>query len=115
MYKVCFSTVLFALLVAGYASARPGSSLTRSVSQQGQQKPGDSAGSASVSDAKPAKKEDCGCEVKQPPDVLAIVNGVRVSTNEVEEPIKANVEEIENQIVALRKRQLDLEIGSVLL
>src|SRR5436305_10040920 len=61
------------------------------------------------------KEADCGCEVKAPPDVLAIVNGVRVMIKDVDEPIKDRILELQNQVILARKHQLDVEINALLL
>ncbi|MDT7604900.1 MAG: hypothetical protein QOF61_2897, partial [Acidobacteriota bacterium] len=62
-----------------------------------------------------AKADDCGCETETPPDVLAIVNGVRVTSKEIEEPIKDKVQQLQQSVADARKRELDLQINSVLL
>lgn len=63
----------------------------------------------------PEKKEaDCGCD-KAPPDVFATVNGVKIASKDVDEPIKDRILELQNQVVAARKQQLDFEINSRLL
>jgi len=66
--------------------------------------------------AKPTNKKDadCGCESQVPP-VLAIVNGVKIMIQDVDEPIKDRVTPLQNQVIEARKRQLDLEINSRLL
>lgn len=61
------------------------------------------------------KAEDCGCEVKVPLDVLAVVNGVKIAIKDVDEPLDAKVKELQNQVIEARKLQLDLEINSRLL
>jgi len=73
--------------------------------------------SAAPQPSKPADKKeaDCGCEVKAPPDVLAIVNGVNVAIKDVDEPIKDSVQELQNQVIEARKRQLDVQINARLL
>jgi hypothetical protein len=40
-------------------------------------------------DRKP--EDDCGCEIKAMPDVLAVVNGVRITTKEIDKLIKEGV------------------------
>jgi protein-disulfide isomerase len=62
------------------------------------------------------KKEDCGCDVKSPsPDVMAIVNGIKISPKEVEDPVKDRVKELQTSVIEARKRQLDVLINSKLL
>ncbi len=59
--------------------------------------------------------EDCGCEVKDATDVLAVVNGVKVSNNEIEEQTRESVGSIKRQVVEARKREIDLQINTRLL
>ncbi|MEA2176622.1 MAG: hypothetical protein QOD00_4214 [Blastocatellia bacterium] len=61
------------------------------------------------------EEEDCGCEVKNIPDTLAVVNGVKITRQEVEPQIRARVAELQRQVVVARKRELDLQINSRLL
>jgi protein-disulfide isomerase len=61
------------------------------------------------------KADDCGCESEAPPDVVAIVNGVRVSSKEIDEPIKGKIQELQQGVVDARKHELDLQINSMLL
>jgi protein-disulfide isomerase len=70
-----------------------------------------------VESSKPAEKKDpdCGCEVKAPPDVLAVVNGVNIGIKDVDEPIKDRIQQLQNQVVEARKHQVDIEINSRLL
>jgi protein-disulfide isomerase len=67
--------------------------------------------------AKPVPKadDDCGCEVKTPSDVLAMVNGVKISPKEVDESIKKQIDDLEKQVIDARKHELDLEINTRLL
>ena len=60
------------------------------------------------------KAEDCGCEMAAP-DVLAIVNGVKISGREIDEQIKEELEAIKGQVIEARRRELDLQINSKLL
>lgn len=82
-------------------------------------KPGrsDSAQSATAVKAKPAaeKEADCGCEVKVPSNLLAIVNGVNVELKDVDDLIKERVQPLQNQVIEARSRQLDVEINARLL
>jgi protein-disulfide isomerase len=67
--------------------------------------------------AKPVPKpdDDCGCDVKTPTDVLAVVNGVKISPKEVDESIKKQIDDLQNQVIQARKHELDLEINTRLL
>ncbi|HWP44303.1 MAG TPA: thioredoxin domain-containing protein [Blastocatellia bacterium] len=74
--------------------------------------------SASTQAQKPAaekKGEDCGCNGQIPADALAVVNGVKISPQEIDDKIKDQIKQIEDQVVEARKRALDLQINTVLL
>jgi protein-disulfide isomerase len=75
------------------------------------------AQSAAPQAAKPAaqKDADCGCEVKAPQDVLAVVNGVKITVKDVDEPLKDRVQELQKQVIEARKAQLEAEINTRLL
>jgi hypothetical protein len=63
--------------------------------------------------ADPAKEEeDCGCEVKDASDVLAIVNGVKVSNKEIEAQTSGGVGSLKRQVVEARRRELELQINT---
>ena len=66
--------------------------------------------------AKPAaKKENCGCEPKTPlPEVIATVNGVKISSKEIDDAIKPKIEELQNSVIEARKRELDIQINTKL-
>jgi protein-disulfide isomerase len=64
----------------------------------------------------PAKKDDeCGCEVKLPEGRAAIVNGVKVTIDEIDEPIKNKIKELQQQIIETRKTEVDTLINARLL
>jgi protein-disulfide isomerase len=73
--------------------------------------------SAETQPSKPVEKkpEDCGCEAKTPPDVLATVGGVKILVKDVDESINDRIKELQGQVIEARKRQLELEINSRLL
>ena len=77
--------------------------------------------SKAAASAKPAtptvadRKPDCGCDGEAQPDVLAVVNGVRVTTKDVDDLIKAQTTKLQQQVIEARKRELDLQINSRLL
>ncbi len=82
----------------------------------GQQKAKQEATPTPASQSKPEKKEaDCGCEAKAPPDVFAIVSGVKIVEKDVDDSINGRIKELQSQVIEARKRQLDLEINSRLL
>ncbi len=66
---------------------------------------------------KPAEKkdEDCGCDADAPADAWATVNGVKITREEIDAPMKSQIEELEKQIVEARSRELALQINTRLL
>jgi protein-disulfide isomerase len=80
-----------------------------------QQKAADAAEADSQSKGSEKPKDaDCGCD-KAPPDVFATVNGIKIASKDVDEPIKDRLQELQNQVIEARKAQLDFEINSRLL
>lgn len=100
------------MVVAGIAQTKAGTTLGRSQSATAQ---GAKPGQASQAKPPDKKEADCGCDAKAQPDVLAIVNGVKVASKDVDEPLKDRIQELQNQVIDARKRQLDLEINTRLL
>ena len=68
-------------------------------------------GSPTASKAPKKAEEDCGCDASAPPGVIAFVNGVKITTNEVYDPIKDNVQMLQNQIAEGRNRELQVQIA----
>jgi protein-disulfide isomerase len=63
----------------------------------------------------PLTTEDCACESQVLPDALAIVNGVRITRQDIEKGTGDAVIQIQRQLIEARKRELDLQINSKLL
>jgi len=62
------------------------------------------------------KNEDCGCEAPGTAgDVAAIVNGIKITTKEIDDQIKDEKAELQKQVVQARRRELNLQINSRLL
>ena len=61
------------------------------------------------------KDEDCGCEAQALPDVLGMVNGVKITSSDIGAEVKQRIRELQQQVVEARKRELDLQINSKLL
>ncbi len=59
--------------------------------------------------------DDCACESQALPATLAIVNGVSISTRDIEKATGDSVRSLQRQVVEARKRELDLLINSKLL
>jgi protein-disulfide isomerase len=49
------------------------------------------------------------------PEVLAVVNGVKITSREIDEPIRQQVEQLQQEVTDARKREVDLQINSMLL
>lgn len=62
-----------------------------------------------------AQTTDCGCEDKPLPDVLGVVNGVKITKQDLSAETRKRVEELQQQVVEARQRELDLQIDSLLL
>lgn len=63
----------------------------------------------------PAAPVDCACESQVLPETLAIVNGVKITKNDLKKATVDSVEQLQRQVVEARKRELDLMINSKLL
>jgi len=60
------------------------------------------------------KEEDCACEWQVLPEVLATVNGIRVTRKDIEDQTTEQIDRLKRQIIEARKRELDLQINSKL-
>jgi protein-disulfide isomerase len=65
--------------------------------------------------AAPASAVDCACEGEPLPEVVAVVNGVRITKQEVESRIAPQIAELRKSVIDARARELDLQINSRLL
>ena len=62
-----------------------------------------------------AQTVDCGCEDKPLPEILGVVNGVKITKQDLSPETRARVEELQRQVIDARQRELDLQIDSILL
>ena len=62
-----------------------------------------------------ALAQDCGCESKPLPEVLSIVNGVKITAKDLDADTQSRITELKRQVVEARKAELDLQINSKLL
>lgn len=58
---------------------------------------------------------DCGCEDKPLPEIVATVNGIRISKLDISEETRQRIASLQQQVIEARKRELDLQINSLLL
>jgi hypothetical protein len=61
------------------------------------------------------KAEDCGCEGKPLPEVLASAGGVKITKQDISTDTQRRIEELRRQVTEGRRRELDLQINSRLL
>src|SRR5262249_46527299 len=78
------------------------------------------AQSSQTSPATPDKKddkkaEDCGCDSKTPPDVLAVVNTVKINLKEIDEPLNQQLADLRKEVTEARKREPAVQINTRLL
>jgi hypothetical protein len=59
--------------------------------------------------------EECACESQVLPSILATVNGVTITSRDIEKATGERVRNLQKQVVEARKRELDLQINSKLL
>ncbi len=62
-----------------------------------------------------AQVADCGCEDKPLPEVLGVVNGVKITKQDLSPETRARVEELQRKVIEARARELDLQIDTMLL
>ena len=62
-----------------------------------------------------AQVADCGCEDKPLPDVLGVVNGVKITKQDLSPETRTRVDQLQKQVIDARQRELDLQIDSLLL
>src|SRR5688572_2330073 len=62
-----------------------------------------------------AQTVDCGCEDKPLPEIIGVVNGVKITKQDLSPETRARVEQLQREVVEARARELDLQIDSMLL
>jgi len=62
-----------------------------------------------------AQASDCGCEDKPLPEILGVVNGVKITKEDLGPETRSRVEQLQRQVVDARARELDIQIDSMLL
>jgi len=58
---------------------------------------------------------ECGCEDKLLSDVLGVVNGVKITKQDLSPQTRVRVEQLQREVIEARQRELDLQIDSILL
>lgn len=65
--------------------------------------------------AAPAVFDECGCEPRALPEVLAVVNGIEIRQSDMDAQAQREIEELKREVVEARERELDLQINAILL
>jgi protein-disulfide isomerase len=65
--------------------------------------------------ATPSPSAECGCEAGPLPEVLATVNGVKITRADLSPEAQQRVAQLQQEVVEARQRELDLQINSILL
>ena len=60
-------------------------------------------------------QESCGCEAGAVPNVLAVVNGTRITSQDFSEQTQQRVRQLQQQVIDARRGELNLQINSILL
>src|ERR1041385_2234924 len=55
----------------------------------------------------PPRVDDCACESQSLAETLAVVNGVKISTNDIRKATVDSVSQLQQQVIDARKRELD--------
>jgi len=71
--------------------------------------------SAPATVAAAAGAEDCGCEAAPLPEVLATLNGIKITRQDISPEVQQRIAQLQQQVVEARQRELDLQINSKLL
>jgi protein-disulfide isomerase len=71
--------------------------------------------SAAPAQSQPDPAKECGCEAGPLPDVLATVGDVRVTQADISPEVSKRVADLQRQVVEARRRELDLQINTILL
>ncbi|HEX8160641.1 MAG TPA: thioredoxin domain-containing protein [Pyrinomonadaceae bacterium] len=112
----CAAPAAFAQRPAAGAPARPAATpAPRSTPRTPAPSAAGTSPAPAAAAATPAAEEDCGCDPEPPPEVLGVVNGVRIGTKEVDQAIDIRIRELRQNVVEARKRELNLQINSILL
>src|SRR5688572_811652 len=59
--------------------------------------------------------DDCGCEDKRLSDILGVVNGVKITKHDLSPETRTRIEQLQREVIDARKRELDLQIDTLLL
>ncbi len=114
--------LLFGLLLMFVAGAPVAAQTVKQTGAPAPQKPVEAQASPANSLASPSARaprveagSECGCEDKPLSDVLGVVNGVKITKQDLSPETRARVEQLQREVIEARQRELDLQIDSILL
>ncbi len=115
--KRLFSFLLLALLACAapaFAQRRPAAPAARPRPTPTPQTPATQT-PAPVASVPAPTPNPCGCEDKPLPEVLAVVNGIRITRQDISPQARQRIEQLQQEVTEARKRELNLQINSLLL
>jgi protein-disulfide isomerase len=62
-----------------------------------------------------ALANECGCEAGPVPEVVAVVNGVKITRDDISPQTQQQVAQLQQQVIEARRHELDLQINTLLL
>ncbi|MDT7807500.1 MAG: hypothetical protein QOJ70_1313 [Acidobacteriota bacterium] len=62
-----------------------------------------------------AQSNECGCEAGPVPDVLGVVNGVKITRDDISPQTQQQVAQLQQQVIEARRHELNLQINTILL
>jgi protein-disulfide isomerase len=62
-----------------------------------------------------ALSNECGCEAGPVPEVIGVVNGVKITRDDISPQTQQQVSQLQQQVIEARRRELDLQINTLLL
>jgi len=125
LFSLLFSAIAIAAPLAVAAQRRPGTATPGARPAQAKTPaptptparaaPTPTPAAGVVASAAPAAPDECGCEPRPLPEVLAVANGVRITKADISPAAQAQIDKLKQQVVEAREGELDLQINSRLL
>jgi protein-disulfide isomerase len=103
--------LITATIFAGVASAQTGSAPAKPVTLDSRTV----APAASNDIAHQSAVTDCGCESNPLPEVVAVVNGIKITKQDFSPELQKRVTQLQSEVIEARRRELELQINSMLL
>ena len=106
--------LLFSLLMMVVAGAPVAAHAVEQTASAPTQKPAAAQNAPATSTTSPGT-DDCGCEDKRLSDILGVVNGVKITKHDLSPETRTRIEQLQREVIDARKRELDLQIDTLLL